>query len=533
MIEEYIKEKKILKIFAVLFSILFLLITVSTIFNNKTILINFNVAIMIIGTIISYAIIYFFYKMLKKNEKILKMKIHYKIIIGIIIFILQIVIANLVYAHCGWDCGGVIDNAFSLYKGEGINTLYFAKYPNNISILILFKYIYVIVGKFQNINTQNMYWITVIFNIIMLDIAAIFTILTAKKILGNRTTYLVFLFMLPLIIFTPQMIVPYTDTITLFIPIAIYYFYLMIKSKTKNRYLYIFIEGLLLMGGYLIKPTCIIVGIAILLAEILYTNIKKENIFNIFKELCITIVILLLGVLTVVTIYTHLKEKNISKYISKEEFESKSMPATHFLMMGMQERKELNARGKNDTLYGAYSSEDCKSTLELVGKNEKIKYNIKIIRERLKKFGILGYLKFIYNKLTWTVSDGTFYYGAEGTFFITEPYNQSKVAKILNGFIDINSNKYQYITANIMQIVWIILIIGITMTYKNRGKDINILKFSIIGIILFIILFEGRSRYLYNHIPMFIIIGTLGVKNIIIKVDSKIQNKQKEGVTIF
>ena len=41
-------------------------------------------------------------------------------------------------------------------------------------------------------------------------------------------------------------------------------------------------------------------------------------------------------------------------------------------------------------------------------------------------------------------------------------------------------------------------------------------------IILFIVIFEGRSRYLYNYISIFIIVGTMGVKNILQYLDKKI-----------
>ena len=344
-------------------------------------------------------------------------------------------------------------------------------------------------------------------------------------------------FIFPLILFTPFIIVPYTDTLTLFIPIAIFYFYLKIKDNTKLQYLYVFIEAILLVGGYFLKPTCVIIGIAILLAEFLYINVKKETIYSHLKQLGIVLVILVIGTYSVLVAYNYLKDTNISKYISMKEFEEKSIPATHFLMMGMKEGKISDARGKNNTMFGGYDGEDYNNTTRIKGKEEKIKYHLAIIKERLQNFGIYGYMKFVYNKVIWILSDGTFYYGAEGTFFITQPYNQSRIAKKIQGFINISSKKYQYITANIMQIVWVDLLIGIIFTYKNREKKINILKFSIIGIILFIVLFEGRARYLYNYIPMFIIVGTLGIKNIITKIEGKLRNKKeiehekKESIT--
>ncbi len=361
----------------------------------------------------------------------------------------------------------------------------------------------------------------------MIDLASGFTLLVSKKILGNKSTYLIFLFMIPLVILSPNIIIPYTDTITMWIPIAIFYFYLKIKDNDKLKYLYILIEGILLIGGYLLKPTCIIIGIAIILTELLYCNIKKENILKLTKKLLIYLIVFLLGISFIYSTFDYFKKKNISQYITDEEFENNSVTATHFLMMGMQESLTEDNKGKNNILFGAYNGEDVANTKKLKGKKEKQKYNIEIVKQRLQDFGFFGYIKFVYNKMMWILSDGTFYYGAEGTFFVTEPYNQSRIGKFMQSFFDIESDKYQLITVNIIQITWVTLMIGIIYVYKNIEKNLDILKFSIIGIILFIIIFEGRSRYLYNYIPIFIIVGTVGIKNIIKGLDKESKKWKK------
>ena len=131
----------------------------------------------------------------------------------------------------------------------------------------------------------------------------------------------------------------------------------------------------------------------------------------------------------------------------------------------------------------------------------------------------MGYIKFLYNKANWILSDGTFYFGCEGTWIIDGYQNQSKMAKIVQKFITIDSNAYKYITVNIMQMSWLIILLGLALSYsKEKNEYINIGKLAIIGIILFILLFEGRSRYLINYIPVFIFIGVYGLKNSLNKI---------------
>ena len=520
--------KNLLKIFSIAFSIFFVIIVVNTIFFNKTVMIKFSKLIMIFMTIITYLVTIVLYKILNRKEKIFTLKTRYKILIGISIFIIQLLIARLTYARCGWDCGVIIDNSFSLYKGQGINTEYFASYPNNIALLLIFKYLYVAIGLFCKIDGNLIYWIPIIFNIIMIDLAGIFTLLASKKILGTKATCLTLIIMTPILIITPYLIIPYTDTITLAIPITCFYLYLKIKENTRNKYLYLFLEGTLLMLGYLLKPTCIIIGIAIILGETLYSNININKIKQMSKNILITALIILLGGTIFYLPYTYIKDKNISRYISQEEFERLSVTPTHFFMMGLKEVEVTNSNGEQYILYGTYNEEDVINTKKHEGKKAKQEYNLEIIKERLNNYGVLGYFKFLYNKIIWFMADGTFFYGAEGRFFVEAPYNQGIIGKIAQNFTNLDKKLYQNITANIMQTTWILILTGIIFTWKNNKKNINIMKISIIGIILFITLFEGRSRYLYNYTPIFILLSVLGIKNTIKQLDNKYKKiKQK------
>ena len=59
-----------------------------------------------------------------------------------------------------------------------------------------------------------------------------------------------------------------------------------------------------------------------------------------------------------------------------------------------------------------------------------------------------------------------------------------------------------------MQISWLIILFGLMLSYsKEKNEYLDIGKLAIIGIILFILIFEGRARYLVNYIPIFIFIG--------------------------
>ena len=263
--------------------------------------------------------------------------------------------------------------------------------------------------------------------------------------------------------------------------------------------------------GVFIKPTVIIMPIAIIIIGIL--NLNKEKLKNIVYSI-IVMIFFIMGCGISYLGYNIQKNQIFGELISEQEQEDFKRSYTHFLMMGMQERQnDVIGDGKNQTLYGTYNVQDDLNTYSIKGYKEKQEYNLKIIKERLKNFGIIGYIKFLYNKANWILSDGTFYYGYEGTWIVDGYQNQNKVAKIVQKFITVDSKAYKYITANIMQISWLIILLGLMLSYsKEKNEYLDIGKLAIIGIILFILIFEGRARYLVNYIPIFIFIGVDGLK---------------------
>ena len=180
----------ILKTIAVIFSILFAIVLFNTIFFNKTIGINYKIPVIIIFTIIVYGIILFLYYIYTKKEmKFLDYspkKIYYFIFIAII-FIVQFIIAKLVYGEYGWDCGEIIKDSYLFTNNGYFNFPYYAQYPNNIGIFLIINKVLEISKNFIDIKIiENCFLSSIVFNIIMVDLASLFTFLTIKFIILRR-----------------------------------------------------------------------------------------------------------------------------------------------------------------------------------------------------------------------------------------------------------------------------------------------------------------------------------------------------------
>jgi len=52
------------------------------------------------------------------------------------------------------------------------------------------------------------------------------------------------------------------------------------------------------------------------------------------------------------------------------------------------------------------------------------------------------------------------------------------------------------------------------MKWGTHGLALQYISLSLVGIMLFVMIFEVRARYLYVYEPYFIIAGTIGIQNV-------------------
>lgn len=94
------------------------------------------------------------------------------------------------------------------------------------------------------------------------------------------SAFLCFIFLL----FSPWIIIPYSDTYAVFFTTSVLYVYL--NKNYMNRYLATFLIIFLTFVGYKIKPTVVIILIAIIFIELwkLIFSKEKDSLKIIFKK---------------------------------------------------------------------------------------------------------------------------------------------------------------------------------------------------------------------------------------------------------
>ena len=423
-------------------------------------------------------------------------------IIAIFFFVLQLYISYNIFFETGWDSGAYVIPAARLISQhsemtESIND-YFSFYPNNLFLVNIYAFILKVNQKIGIFCGEDQLMSIVFCNCLISSMTCFLTYKIGKKITSVSYAFGGYLISLALIALSPWGVICYSDSFVLFIPILILYVYISdipVFWKTVC---------LLICGyiGYSIKPQAVICLIAVLVACILQidrTTIRRKNVFRCF-----------LGVAVSAFLITCMSY-GLNRVYEKEGFDldsQKKIGMTHFLMMGMNP----------DTL-GVYNDEDVKMSRECRTPQERTQKNLEGVRERLKSYGIGGYLKLLSQKMLTNFNDGTFAWGEEGSFyFVMKTDKNTAIAPRLKATF-YNDGAHFWLYSGIVQIVWIIVLILcffksiISVVDKDKMKNSDwVICLSLIGIIVFELLFEARARYIYIYVPMFILYAMSGIE---------------------
>ena len=433
---------------------------------------------------------------------------------------LNLLVIMPLYFETKWDLEHVIGTVrnfletgvFDNHEYIG-NHPYFSIYPNNLFLTNAFC----LIGKMVMIffEEKYVYGALVIIGTVLVDIAGILTV----KTIGNFTDKKIFkiIGMLGFMTFigvSPWILVPYSDTYSIMFPIAVLYNY---TKKDKKLYDYLLI-GIFSYIGYLIKPTAIIVLIAIVIIELfkLLANITtiKENRLKRAKKVAKNIIFVFLGVVLVFLLEFGLSR--LTNYQAEKKYE---ISFYHYLMMGI-----------NEETTGAYNGDDVVNSISQNSYEERIAYNKQVFLERLKSMSAKDLAEFYTKKILVNYNDGTLAWGREGGFYDIVNNKDDRLANIMKNFY-YNDGSLFYIFTNIMQFIWIFIIVFtfICAILKKFDKNISVIFLSLIGLTLFVLLFEARARYLYLYSTFYIIIAVLGIEALIYKKNKKEKMKEIEG----
>lgn len=421
------------------------------------------------------------------------------LVVSLFFFLIQLFIALHIYFYPGWDVIYVVQNAKWLAEGNlaELSNKYFSMYNNNLLLVYLYSKLFQVGQLFSLTEMKDMMVVFVFLQCMISSGTGMLVFGCVDKLLG-RISFAWFAWILyaGLILISPWVVVPYSDSVGLFMPLSIFYLYISMKG---NKYDIIRWMGIALLSywGFRIKPQILIVTIAIIIIEIVHKITVKPSKFGIKSVLACACILVVSQVCFQSMInsmpFTLDREKNFG--------------VTHFLMMGLNTRSD-----------GGYSDKDVQFSKKFSTIEERKAGNVKKIQKRVENFNEKGWGMHLIKKTLVNYGDGSFSFGQEGNFNL-ETYNQSDTGKFLQE-IYYEEGKYFPVLSTFQHWIWMFVLTCLPLVAffwgnpsQIAGKEISVLMLAIIGLSLFELMFEARSRYFYIYAPLYILLAVCGICN--------------------
>lgn len=383
-----------------------------------------------------------------------------------------------------WDYGGLIRCSYDFAHGKMTDSWYFARYPNNIPLLLFLG----VIGKiclffYKGMTLGTFRAITIVLNALIIFSSFLLLYQIIKKNIGEESTKLttfVCIFFCPLYLYCAIL---YTDTVSMLLMLISLYCYLLYdESKTKSKKIISFLFLIVFIYlGFRMKATNIFLFIALILE---FLRERK------WKEILYSIVLLL-----VISIPISFGIKNGYK-LSSAEIDKYQFPYSHWLMMTL-----------NPTTTGGYNWDDVNYTISFEGYEAKKIAIKKRLKERIRDYDgkkLIYRILVTKNIRTWT--NPTI---ETSTYLGTHPISPN----IITSFVTTKGKNYKYYNLYITAIYLFLLFGSILSSYyniKEKNKLVFLSQLMLIGIFLFELVWECNARYIYNFLPFLVITACYG-----------------------
>ena len=167
------------------------------------------------------------------------------------------------------------------------------------------------------------------------------------------------------------------------------------------------------------------------------------------------------------------------------------------------------AMGQNDETLGSYSQQDKDDTINKGSRSDLTKFKNRVLGR-----DFIGTVKFYTKKTLLNFNDGSFCWGLDGTFFYKKVDAPNKFAEFLRQ-IYYGDGKYFNLFIQIQNYIWLLTLLFCPFIIKkNNNKNELVIMLSIIGLVIFLTIFEPRTRYMYCYSEIYVMAAILGAFNL-------------------
>lgn len=423
---------------------------------------------------------------------------------NIIAMILLVGIASgLLYAglslrvYPSWDFGAVYEGAVQIAE-DGVlspqSNWYFTTYPNNVALCLFLACFFKVCGGLCSYITLG-----VLLNAFLMTLGFLFFFLLVRGMYGSRWGCLGLLCCACFAPFYMHAPIFYTDTFALPFVTGTFLLY----QLRKKHWGFLAGAALVLGVGYKVKGSLGVILIALLIHLWLQKGKVKEQLRN--------TVLLLLPFLTVVSILGSLPGR--VPFMDNTDAEKNEFPIEHWLALGIDG-------------CGGYSHEIYQMTVSVEGKENKKAVDRAFIQKELTSYGAVGMKEHLKSKLQFTWGDGV--------YFAPEKLKRDPLEETsLHQWTLYDGAEYPK-TCRYCNSVQFLLLFGIlasllhSLWKKGEVREETAVQLAVFGLFLFLMIWETRSRYLINFVPMFILLGLDGVRGALDGMACRRKNRRED-----
>ncbi|MEF9970276.1 MAG: glycosyltransferase family 39 protein [Ruthenibacterium sp.] len=482
-------KHRIYNLFCAGFALLFTMLVLDAIFNNKTQFYTYRPLWLLVCTALFLLLLSVFYKLWTRTVPNFSAK---RETLCVAVFLLLFFVLQLATAWCmavavtpGWDFGIVFGAARDMVLNGTLPDSYFANFPNNTPVYLFLVFLFRV---FHFFGCTDFLAPAIVVNTLAVQLSLFLFYLTMRRLFGVKNALfglLVSFFCLPFLLYTP---IVYTDTLTMPFPIATVLLWLMARDaftaqKMRRGVVFSLLAGMVCALGAKLKITVVIVLIALLL-DMLFTTFsaRKKAIAAACALGAFCLIFTLQGVYAAHSALLPVYDKN------------DAIPYTHWVMMGLSG-------------VGGYNNDDYELTLRGKTYAEKQKITTTEIASRVQTLGLRGLMHHSANKLSYIYGDGM--------CFAPYKLDQSGLHDTYLRNFFLPDFPYFGAVSHLSTGLWFAILCGCVLggvKAARRGTHAaTFIRVAVVGLTLFLLLWEARSRYLVNFLPLILICGADGL----------------------
>lgn len=405
----------------------------------------------------------------------------------------------------GFDAGGIVTSAWNAaHPGNDLNygvvdgTGYYAMLPNNLFLGYLDFAIFGLLGALGLGAYTTALWTTLLLNAFVLSATVAIGFAAIRRTVGTRIAVLSLPGWLVLLGVSPWLNTAYSDTLGAIFPVLALYLVARLSeadSRVSRAICWVSL-GVCAAVGSAMKPTTVLVFVPLVLLLIhrsRRTGAPWRMVLRPFALFAAVAVAVHFGTLAVVA---------ASGFVRFDVFnDTAAMPFTHFMLMGVHGT-------------GGYDGQDYINSTAIPSPTARFRFNLTEWWHTVLAMGPFGYSDFLAQKLFWMLGDGSFFQGREGDAFLEYLHNDPYSLAVRSVFV-LGQPKHSLLSS-LWQMCWFACLVGaglsVALRDRRRGAVgwLTVLRASILLLMLFLLISEGRSRYVYLYVPFFVALAAAG-----------------------